>query len=316
MNMPGGWSMPQSPDTTSSTKDNRDMIHALAARACLPLYRASTVCGLTLLACLAVPQGAQAQSLERPRWEFGLGLATAQLKQYRGSDETARYTTPFPYFVYRGDRVKADREGARAELLSLGDTHLDVGLGFAPPVSSERVKLREGMPDIPAIIDIGPALETTLYRSEEDHIHVKFRLPVGYGVKLGKQRGATGWQASPRLSMEVRNVLGQPGWNAMVMGGPVYATGKRHALYYDVAPAYATADRPAYRASGGYGGTQLSMTLNKRFDRYWVGAFLRHEWLDGAAYTPSPMVRTRDYSVVGLAVAWVFSQSDELVKVD
>ncbi len=260
--------------------------------------------------------GALAQGLAKPRWELGLGLAGAQLKQYRGSDENVHYATLFPYIVYRGDVVKADREGARAQLFSVGDTHLDLGLGFANPVSSDRSRLRDGMPDIPGMIDIGPALESTLYRSQADHIHVKFRLPVGYGIKFGEQRGGSGWQASPRLSVEVRNVLGQAGWNWMLMGGPVYATRQRHALYYDVATAYVTTGRPAYRASGGYGGAQLSMTLNKRFDRFWVGAFMRHDWLDGAAYVNSPLVRTRDYNVVGLAMAWVFSQSDEMVPVD
>jgi outer membrane protein len=272
--------------------------------------------GLFALNATLCAQTVFAQSLERPKWELGLGVATAQLRQYRGSDENAHYVAPFPFFVYRGDVLKADREGARAELLSVGSTHVDLGLGFANPVSSERITARVGMPDIPAMLDVGPALDTTLYRSDADHIHLKFRMPVGYGVKFGKQHGGSGWQATPRLSLEVRDVMGLTGWTWLATGGPLFSTRQRHALYYDVAPAYATAQRPAYRSSGGYGGTQLTFMMNKRFENFWVGAFVRHDWLDGAAFVDSPLVRTRDHNVVGLAVSWVFSQSSEMVKVD
>jgi outer membrane protein len=41
-----------------------------------------------------------------------VGLA-AQLPHYRASDEYTTYAFPLPYFVYRGEKIKANRDGIR-----------------------------------------------------------------------------------------------------------------------------------------------------------------------------------------------------------
>jgi outer membrane scaffolding protein for murein synthesis (MipA/OmpV family) len=47
---------------------------------------------------------------ERPLWEAGIGITALQFPDYRGSDENGTYPVPFPYFVYRGEFVRADRD--------------------------------------------------------------------------------------------------------------------------------------------------------------------------------------------------------------
>ena len=49
----------------------------------------------------------------RPEWEFGLGASAFTLPDYRGSDESRGYVLPFPYVIYRGERVRVDRQGMR-----------------------------------------------------------------------------------------------------------------------------------------------------------------------------------------------------------
>jgi len=253
---------------------------------------------------------------ERPRWELGVGFGGVSVPDYRGSDERRHYAIPFPYVVYRGDVLKADREGARAELLGSKDFHLDFNMGVSPPVSNQKNQARAGMPSRPAAIELGPALDATLYRSPDDLLKLKFRLPFSYGVTLGSSVGTNGWQTAPKLVMDIRNVLSVEGLTLGLQAGAVFGSRQRFAYYYDVAPQYATADRPTYRANGGYGGMLTMATLGKRFDRFWVGGFARYDNLAGAEFADSPLVKTRHYAVFGLAAAWVIGQSSEMVKVD
>lgn len=274
-----------------------------------------------LTALLAVSSGAlltaTAHAEEKPKWELGMGATGLSLPDYRGSDESHVYAFPIPYVVYRGDVLKADREGARAELIDFGDkAHVDLGLNGSIPVSSTKNTARRGMPSLSGAIEIGPALEVHFYRSDSDQVRLKMRVPVTYGVTLGNGVGTDGWQASPNLNLDIRSVLGFQGWNLTMLGGPIYATRQRHAYFYDVAPQYATADRPAYRATAGYSGAQFIAGLSKRFDRTWVGAFMRYDNLNGAVFRDSPLVKTRSYLAGGVAVAWVLGQSSDMVSVD
>lgn len=268
-------------------------------------------CLLILGGALALPAHAEL----KPKWELGLGASTVRLPDYRGSDESRNYAFPLPYVVYRGDTIKADREGARAELLDFGDeAHLDLGLNGSIPVSSVRNHARQSMPSLSGAIEVGPALEVHFYRSDEDRIRLKMRVPITYGVTLGHDIGTDGWQASPNLNLDIRSVAGFTGWNLTMLAGPIYGTRQRHAYFYDVAPQYATAERPAYQATAGYSGAQFIAGLSKRYERTWVGAFMRYDNLNGAVFRDSPLVKTRSYLAGGVAVAWVLGQSSEMVE--
>lgn len=274
----------------------------------------SLLSSATLLMGLLVPESVQAES--RPRWELGLGVGSARVPDYRGSDEHGHYTLPFPFLVYRGDVIKADREGARAQVLGLDGLHLDLNLGLSNPVSSGGNRARAGMPERPAAVEVGPSLDARLYLSKDERVKLRFRVPLSYGVTLGSNIGGNGWQAATRLALDVRDVMGAKGYNWSLQGGPLFATRQRHAWFYDVAPAFATPDRPAYRAKGGYGGMSLSTGLSTRIERVWIGAYLRYDNLAGAAFADSPLVKTRHYTAVGVAASWVFAQSQEMVDVD
>jgi outer membrane protein len=264
----------------------------------------------------ALCAGGLAQAVDLPRWEAGLGVMQASIPDYRGSDERRVFTVPAPYLVYRGDTVKADREGTRAQILGNEHMHLDIYLGGSLPVSSDRNQARNGMPGLRGNLDIGPALDIRLWESDDERTRYKLRIPVSYGFTLGRPREGLGWQTAPTFNIYSRDVLGFSGWGISFQTGPIFATRQRNAHYYDVAEAYATADRPAYQSAGGYAGWQTSGALMKRFDRIWVGAFARADNLSHAAFIDSPLVRSHQYVMGGLAVIWVLGESSERVKVD
>ncbi|MDO9006281.1 MAG: MipA/OmpV family protein [Aquabacterium sp.] len=253
----------------------------------------------------------------KPLWEFGLGAAALSLPDYRGSDESRGYLLPLPYLVYRGEVFKANRDGASARLFDGPRVKLGLNANASLPVSSKRNKAREGMPNLAGSVEIGPALDVHLLESASGEVRLNFRLPVSGGVTLGQgDMSATGWQTAPHLNIDVANVAGWSGWNLGALVGPIYADRRRNAYFYDVAPTYARADRPAYASRGGYAGAQFTTALSKRFDRFWVGAFVRYDTLQGAVFDDSPLVKKKSYLAGGIGISWIIDQSSTLVATE
>ena len=265
-----------------------------------------------VLACFWGLAGNPAQADDDlPKWEAGIGLSTLRIPDYRGSDEAQTYVLPFPYFIYRGDKLKVDRDGVRGELFNTDRARLEISLGATVPVNSSKNAARTGMPNLDASIEIGPSFEYTLARSDDRRMKLDFRLPVRTGFTFGSSPFGRniGLVATPGLNLDVKDVMGMPGWNLGVVGGLLYGSARNHAYYYGVEQQYASANRPAYTARGGYGGTQLIMALSKRFDSIWVGAFARADALSGAVFEDSPLVRSKSYVTAGVGVAWIFKES-------
>lgn len=263
-----------------------------------------------LLSALVAPNASAGES--KPLWEFGFGLAPATFPDYRGSSEQQAYLLPLPYVVYRGDFLRADREGIRGRLIRGQAFEVDLSFDGAVPVSSDDDNARAGMDDLDPVFEFGPSINWVVH--EGDGFRWQLRLPVRAGIATDFSRvEQVGWRFQPMLNLDLRDVMG--GWNVGVNLGPQFATRDYHAYYYDVAADETTDDRPAYRAPAGYGGTGLLLSASRRFDNLWVGGFMRYENLNGARYEDSPLVETR-HSVMGaIGVAWVFGQSQERVQI-
>jgi outer membrane scaffolding protein for murein synthesis (MipA/OmpV family) len=119
---------------------------------------------------------------------------------------------------------------------------------------------------------------------------------------------------SPRLNLDVRNVAGFNGWDFGIGAGPIFADRKFHEYFYSVRERDVTAERPAYRADGGYSGTQLLAALSKRFPKYWIGAYVRYDSLSDAAFAASPLVKSQHYLAGGIGIAWMIGESKKKVE--
>jgi len=246
---------------------------------------------------------------QRPLWELGLGVAGLRLPDYRGSDQYRAYALPLPYVVYRGKWLKADREGARALLVDADRVKVDVSVAASVPTRSRDNVAREGMPDLPATGEIGPNVNITLLRSAGAKLDL--RLPLRGAVTFQRSPKLIGATFSPNLNLDLIEVAG--GWNVGLLAGPLFSNRKYHEHFYGVDPVYATASRPAYRASGGYAGWQALTATSRRFGNTWVGAFLRYDSLAGAVFEDSPLVRSKHAVTAGIGISWVFARSSELV---
>jgi len=248
----------------------------------------------------------------RPLWEFGVGAVGLRLPDYRGSDESRNYVYPLPYLIYRGERVRVDREGARARFFELGRAELDFSVNATPPVHSRENRAREGMPDLDPTIELGPMINFALVRDRAKDRRLDLRLPLRAVIATDLSHARTaGFVFQPHLSSGFR--LGA--WNASLLGGPLYATRRYHSYFYGVEPQLATAERPAYSASGGYSGAMALGSLSRRFGRWWVGGFLRYDALKSAVFESSPLVKREHSLMAGFAFAWVFAESQRRVEV-
>lgn len=261
-----------------------------------------------LLAILATTP-AVAESVRKPLWEAGIGLAAISFPDYRGSDQRQSYALPFPYVVYRGDRFKLDREGLRGLLYRGERAYVDISLDGAVPVDSDQNGRREGMPDLQPLLELGPSLKLDLWREGSERLRFDGALRAAITVGGGEVQ-QQGWVLQPRLDYARSGET-----NIGISAGPLFATRAFHGYYYDVVPGDATAQRPAYRADGGYSGFRLTLTLSRRTGGWYTGAFVRYDDLSGVAFEDSPLVAEGHAVTAGFSVARVVRQSRREVTV-
>jgi len=258
---------------------------------------------LALLLCL----GVSVARADEPLWEAGMGAGWLRLPHYRGSNESHSWLLPVPYFVYRGRFLRADKDGARAMLIDGDRVDFDLSLGGSPPTKSNDSQARAGMPDLAPTFEIGPKLNVRLARGAG--WKVDLRVPVRAVVTLESKPRSVGWNLEPVINgdFEVN------GFNLGVQAGPLWGDRKLHGTVYGVAPEFATAERPSYSAPGGYAGWQATAGFSRRVGRLWLGAFVRHDSVAGAAFEASPLVKSRHNVALGFAMSWVFAVSDARV---
>jgi outer membrane protein len=242
-------------------------------------------------------------------------VSTLSFPAYRGSDESSLYTMPMPYLVYRGEFLKADRDGIRGLFFESDRIELNVSVGASLPVSSDEIDARQGMPDLQPTVEFGPSLDFTLWRTSDRRYKLDLRLPARTAVTVKDGVDDVGWVFSPRLNLDIVDVAGLSGWNLGVLAGPMVGSEHNHDYFYSVAPQYATATRPAFDARGGYAGSQFLIAVSKRYPEYWIGAFARWDSLKGAVFADSPLVTSENYFAAGVGIAWLLKESSTRVEV-
>ncbi|HXQ64769.1 MAG TPA: MipA/OmpV family protein [Steroidobacteraceae bacterium] len=256
---------------------------------------------------------AVADTPQKPLWEFGLGVGALAFADYRGADTSHIYPLPVPYFLYRGQFLRADRDGVRGLLLDRTVAEINISVGATTPVRSGDTLARRGMPDLKPTVEIGPSLDLHLWKSVDRQVRLDLRLPARAAVTVESAPRSIGWFVAPQFTIDVLDVGRHAGWDLGLLAGPLFADQRYHQYFYGVAPEYATAGRPAYQAHGGYAGTQVLMSLSKRFPDFWVGAFVRYDALGGATFASSPLVRTTSYWATGVGIAWMIGKSSRMV---
>jgi len=251
---------------------------------------------------------------ELPRWEWGLGVGTVHAPAYLGSSVYRNHVAPLPYFVYRGDKLRANREGVGLGLVDTDNLRLDLSLNGALPVRSSGTA-REGMRDLPPMVEIGPALKWRLVREGGRYWGLHWPLRYAFGADRHGIDGA-GWISDPTLRIIEPLHMGGVRVDFGLDVGVKFQSERFNNHYYQVRSNEATALRPTYRSGAGYGGTTISTGLLFRFDQLVAGAFVGTAQLQGARFIDSPLVERKQNYFGGLALFSVFQKSQEMVPQD
>jgi len=252
---------------------------------------------------------------EKPLWELGAGLLLLQMPDYRGSDENRRYLLPYPYFVYRGDILRVERERISGRIFETDRLLLDISLNGNVPVNSSENPDRRGMADLDPTFEIGPSLNVTLLENRQDHYKLKLTLPIraAFSTDFSSVRHE-GWVFHPRLVFEKADMIAGSGVNLGISAGPMFADRGYHRYFYAVDPPYATPARRSYEAGGGYSGSTLTVGLNKNIKPFIISAFVSLDFLQGATFEGSPLVKNKYAVMTGITVSWVFLTSSRMVE--
>jgi len=258
-----------------------------------------------------------AGAAELPLWEAGAGAAVIDFPDYRGADERHVLALPFPYVVYRGELLRADREGLRGQFFRTDRVDLHLSVNGSIPVDSSDNVARRGMPDLDPTLEIGPRLDLKVLRKPSRGIEVTLGLPVRTVIASDFSHSKNvGWVFQPQLNVDFRGIWPGEGWKLGLAAGPLYGDKRYHNYYYGVPPVFATPQRPAFNAEGGYAGSQILGAASKRFRSFWVGAFVRLDTLAGATFEASPLVRQNESFAAGFAIAWILGSSQKMVDAE
>ena len=280
------------------------------AAVALAAFVAARRCRLILLAAAfaaGLPAGV-AQADELPRWELGAGLAAFHVPDYRGADEGRAYLLPLPYFVYRGERLRADRDGLRGELFESDRVELNLSAGLAVPVRAGRNAARRGMPRLDPVLEVGPSLGIRLAEDRGAGSDWRLSVPLRAAFAVDDwQLRDIGFVLAPRLRYTQRAVAALGGATLRVAGGPNFSSRAYHRYVYDVPAAQAAPARPAYTARGGYAGLTLSVTADRAIGAHRFYAYAAADSVRGAEFDDSPLVRRTSGFGVGIAYVYVFA---------
>jgi MipA family protein len=266
-----------------------------------------------------------------PKWELGVGVGGLSTPAYRGSSVQKGYGLVYPYFIYRGDRVRADRNGLRTWLWRNEGASIDLSLAAAVPVRD--VPAREGMDNLSPVLELGPVLKVPLNAAAQANhsrptdlpshdgaatapggVQWAFHLPLRQAYRLSRSAGIRdiGLVAAPGLQVQGNLRLGQQTWRWSGAASAYIGQARYHAHYYDVQASQVRVDRAEYHAPGGYGGWALSGGLQHRFAQQSLGLFARVSSVQGSVFAQSPLVQQNRNYALGLMWTWVFSNSNEV----
>lgn len=276
-----------------------------------PMRRGSGTAAVLLVIGAAAPA---ANAEPPPLWELGAGAIAFHLPDYRGADEGRAYVLPFPYFIYRGERLRADREGARAELFETDRVELTLSASGGVPVRTGSNAARAGMPALRPVIEIGPALNFTLARAENRRTDLRLRLPVRAAVTIASEPDSIGGTFAPFLQVRVFDAPWAGGATVRASVGAALSTRAYHRYYYGVAPAEATPARRAYEPAGGFSGWQAALNFSHDLGRWRLFGFVAADLLHDTAFDDSPLLKRRTSVIAGSGLAYVFTQSTRNVQ--
>ncbi|NVK55485.1 MAG: MipA/OmpV family protein [Alteromonadaceae bacterium] len=259
--------------------------------------------------------GFEALNEALPLWEFGVGGGLGEVPNYPASSERNFIALVAPYVIYRGDVLRVGGGGgARAVMFDNRNFEIDISVGGAFAADSDDNTVREGMPELDYLFEIGPQL---VYRVKD------YNFDGGGNARLNLRLQARavfstdfasvddrGFVFEPQLAYQQRGTLfPDTALNASI--SLVFASEKLQDYFYQVDQAFVTADRPYFDAKSGFLGAEANLGIAfpiRKNIRGFVGGTLRFH--GGAANEDSPLFENEITYSIGAGFVWRLYQSE------
>ena len=257
------------------------------------------------LSTLAVAQGPAGSA--PPLWELGgVALGVSQ-SAYPGADQQVNRALALPYFVYRGDVLRADRDTAGIRAMKTETFELDVGFAGAFGAGTETIEARQGMRKLGTMVELGPRLKWDLGAGPAGG-RLSAEFPARAVLDLSDKAAHRGWSLEPKLTYSNRTASG---WRYSASVSAIVADTRLAQTFYEVRSSEATAASPAYTAESGLVSWRFGTAFSRSLARDWnLFGFARLETVAGAANESSPLVRRSSGASVGVGVAYTWMRSD------
>lgn len=239
--------------------------------------------------------------------EAGLGASAVNVPHYVGSDESEQFYLPFPYLRYRSEKITIDRNLIQGNLWQSGNWSLELSLGGAFKVDSDKSEAREGMNDLDFIIEAGPALHYYFLGDRSNgnalFIELPIRLANSTDFTQASYRGVT---FNPRVVWRREYLLKGYEIRPQISWGLRSASSHYHDYIYGVKNQFVTAQRAGYKGEQGYGGWQMGYSTAVLWSDWIAAGFMRYVNITGATFEESSLVKTRSSLIAGVALAYLF----------
>jgi outer membrane protein len=266
-------------------------------------YQTVACLALVMAATPALAQNANTQ----PLWELGaVGIGVSQ-QAYPGASAQVTRGLALPYFVYRGEVLRADRDTAGLRAIKTERMELDIGVAGSFGARADEVDERQGMPRLGTLIEFGPRVK---WKLSEDQAGGGWRaeLPLRGVFDLSDSAAYRGVAFEPKLVYQRR---ASAGWFYSTSVGAIVADKRLAKTFYGVAPQYALASRPSYEAQSGLVAWRLNASVFHQLSRDWrVFGFGRIDSVAGAANDNSPLVKKTNGASLGLGLTYTWLRSE------
>ena len=276
----------------------------LTPKLCLGIFAAA---GSALSPSLAHAQAKEAL----PLWEVGAFASGLSQQAYPGSSQNINRGLVLPFFIYRGQFLRADQGTVGLRAIKTDTMELDVGFGGAFGSNSNDIEARQGMPDLGTLVEFGPRVKWKLGGAPGNG-RLRAELALRGVFDLSDSFKDKGIALEPELIYERAS---SSGWRYSTSLGLVFGDERLTDTFYGVSPMYARAGRPAYAASSGLIASRLSVSLTRALSPdLRIFGFARVASVEGSANLASPLVRQNTGATVGLGLTYVLARSATLAR--
>ncbi|MDH3228426.1 MAG: MipA/OmpV family protein [Alphaproteobacteria bacterium] len=249
---------------------------------------------------------AEPASDELPKWEIGLVGAGGWTPHYPAADQSGGAVAAAPYLKYRGRRLRLGDDGlVSGRILKTDRIDITTSLAGSLPASSDDNDARDGMPDLDALFEIGPQFVVYLGKQPESET-LSLKLPIRIVASTDfSNLTYRGVIFHPRLSYHRDTLFQSENLSGTASFGPIFASEPLMEYFYEVAPQYATPERPPYEVHGGYLGSTFGLGLSYQISKQFsisIGA--EFGYYDRATNEDSPLHRSDTGVKAGAGIVW------------